>query len=398
MLTFDARFSAKATEPNVFQQFSIQEAINNASIGATISILAGIYQESIIVNKTVKLLGENKETTIIQMNDTDVVRIVADNVYVSGFTIRNGGDGISLEGSSNCTIANNIIFNNSIGIHLNGSTNTTIIKNILVNNTRTGTGCGIFLSERASRNILKDNSIIDSGEGIYILNSDNNTVTRNWLLNNTRTGVCLMRGPASCHYNVIRDNMIMNGACYGIDLWAANYNTVFNNTLKNNGESLHLESSDNNTVYCNNVIDNWKGIYSLNSYYNSIYDNNIVDNSMQVSSYNSVNIWDNGFEGNYWSTYKWIDFNLYGIGTRPYNISLTNPINLDIYPLRSRYIKGDANHDGIVGTADVELLRLAWRTLREEDGYTPYVDFNQDKIVNIKDAVVIGYYWLRSTS
>jgi hypothetical protein len=107
-------------------------------------------------------------------------------------------------------------------------------------------------------------------------------------------------------------------------------------------------------------------------------------------------MWDDGFEGNYWSDYNWTEFDEYGIGTLPYNISLGSPVNKDFYPLRSFYIRGDANHDGIINMTDADLLRSSWLALLGEAGYSAYVDFNRDGLVSIKDATVIGVCWMRT--
>ncbi|MCD6240404.1 hypothetical protein J7K27_02620 [Candidatus Bathyarchaeota archaeon] len=47
---------------------TIQEAINAANMGDTIYVRSGVYYEKLILNKTVNLIGENKETTVIDAN------------------------------------------------------------------------------------------------------------------------------------------------------------------------------------------------------------------------------------------------------------------------------------------------------------------------------------------
>jgi len=354
---------------------TIQEAVNAADPGDAIHVKAGLYRENVVVNKTLRIFGENELTTVIQANSTesDVVQIVADNVFISGFTVKDGNNGVKVH-ASNCTISGNVVFNNSIGITLERSVNCLVNDNTVIRNVRAGIGCGVFLLDRSSNNMIRDNRVLDNGEGIYLLNSDYNFVVGNLLFNNTRTGVCLMKGAKSCDYNTIRDNIIEEGACYGIDLWSVNYNAVFNNTLKSNGENLHVDYSSNNSIYHNNFVKGFKQVYS----------------------YGSTNMWDDGFEGNYWSDYNWTEFDEYGIGTLPYNISLGSPVNKDFYPLRSFYIRGDANHDGIINMTDADLLRSSWLALLGEAGYSAYVDFNRDGLVSIKDATVIGVCWMRT--
>ncbi|MEM3581076.1 MAG: hypothetical protein QXQ64_07425, partial [Candidatus Bathyarchaeia archaeon] len=44
---------------------NIQEAINNASPGDIIHVSSGIYYENIVINKSVTLIGKDRENTII---------------------------------------------------------------------------------------------------------------------------------------------------------------------------------------------------------------------------------------------------------------------------------------------------------------------------------------------
>ncbi|KAA0011596.1 MAG: hypothetical protein FE041_04135, partial [Thermoplasmata archaeon] len=69
---------------------SIQSAINDANDGDTIFVYSGVYYENVVINKSITLIGENKETTIIDgSNSGDVVNITANGVTIEGFTIRN---------------------------------------------------------------------------------------------------------------------------------------------------------------------------------------------------------------------------------------------------------------------------------------------------------------------
>jgi hypothetical protein len=63
-----------------------------------------------------------------------------------------------------------------------------------------------------------------------------------------------------------------------------------------------------------------------------IYHNNFIDNTLQVYSFESLNVWDDGYPsgGNYWSDYTGTDGNGDGIGDTPYTIDVNN---IDHYPL-----------------------------------------------------------------
>jgi len=63
---------------------TIQEAVNaNETLDRhSIFVDAGIYYENIVVNKSIRLVGEDKETTIINGNDTgNVVYITSEKCY-----------------------------------------------------------------------------------------------------------------------------------------------------------------------------------------------------------------------------------------------------------------------------------------------------------------------------
>ncbi|UCE15827.1 MAG: hypothetical protein JSV12_08200, partial [Candidatus Bathyarchaeota archaeon] len=88
----------------------------------------------------------------------------------------------------------------------------------------------------------------------------------------------------------------------------------------------------------NNITNNHNGIWLWLSSNNTIYHNNLVDNTEQVYSYNSTNVWDDGYPsgGNYWSNYTGVDLynGLYqnetgsdGIGDTPHIIDTSNQDN-----------------------------------------------------------------------
>ncbi|MCW4033829.1 MAG: pectinesterase family protein, partial [Candidatus Bathyarchaeota archaeon] len=113
---------------------TIQEAINNASDGDTVFVKAGTYYEALVIETSISLVGEDSASTVIDGSNssvTDVVQVKADNVTVSGFTIRNSSGakyyekaGVYVEFSSGANISGNIIMDNyGHGVHLVGSSN-----------------------------------------------------------------------------------------------------------------------------------------------------------------------------------------------------------------------------------------------------------------------------------
>lgn len=135
---------------------SIQTAIDNASDGDTIFVYddSSPYYESIVINKSIALIGENRYTTVIKADYENTINIIADNVKISNFTILgnknacisiranktnitknivNGGFcGISIYGYKNI-LCLNCIRNSEIGVRCEGN-HTIIVKNNLTNN------------------------------------------------------------------------------------------------------------------------------------------------------------------------------------------------------------------------------------------------------------------------
>jgi len=143
---------------------TIQDAIDNASYCDTVFVYddSAPYFENVRINKRVNLIGENRNTTIINGINTKSYTIVIygmDNVFISGFTIINGYEGIWIA-SNNTIIINNKIFFNRYGVKIDRDYKDNIISdNIIVHNDY----IGIFDECRDSNNIVKGNVIGGNG-------------------------------------------------------------------------------------------------------------------------------------------------------------------------------------------------------------------------------------------
>ena len=235
----------------------IQDAIDNASNWDTVFVYAysSPYHENVVVNKTINLIGEDKNTTIIDGNrSVNCVYLSADYVNISGFTIQNGRFwGIYMETSFNTITGNNILNNNDAGITLYYSVGSTIIGNTILNTLNNGIDL-----YRSSYNTIEDNTILNNfdGGGICLYESIRNINTGN-IISNNEDGI---RVGFSSYYNTITGNNI--------------------SLNKENGIELH-EYTDNNIIYHNNFIDNIQNAYD-----------------------EGTNTWDDGKYGNYWSDYQ----------------------------------------------------------------------------------------------
>ncbi len=195
---------------------SIQMAINDAISGGIIFVYNGTYYGSIEIDKSISLVGEDKNNTIIDGNYYDVISVKEGNVTIRGFTIidcdypTHGGfyglspnyyAGVTLKGVYNCTIIdNNISSDNGYGLHLESAFNITIANNIITNNW----GAGIYLKDSVNITINDNNIFNNNAWGIYSSDSPNITINNNFLKNNLGLGIY------GSSYNWISQNNFIN--------------------------------------------------------------------------------------------------------------------------------------------------------------------------------------------
>ena len=69
---------------------TIQAAVHDANEGDTVFIKAGTYNEAVELKSRIKLVGEQRDATIVQFDDSNSVVTVKDctDVSVSGLTMR----------------------------------------------------------------------------------------------------------------------------------------------------------------------------------------------------------------------------------------------------------------------------------------------------------------------
>jgi pectin methylesterase-like acyl-CoA thioesterase len=60
---------------------SIQEALDNAEEGATVFVKKGVYVENPVVNKSISLVGEDRDSTVIDV--TAGLKVQSNNVTIN---------------------------------------------------------------------------------------------------------------------------------------------------------------------------------------------------------------------------------------------------------------------------------------------------------------------------
>jgi len=255
------------------------------------------------------------------------------HVTVSGLELKDNGQGLLLAYTTHSRITENSILDNNDGVYFYGSS-----FNIVSENNITSNSNGIRIQESVLNNVFKNNMTENSSGVNFWERGNNNTVSEN-SMTNCSTGVRFYKS----HGNIVSGNNIANSSSNGIYLFQSFYNTISGNNLTKNA---------------------YAGVLASGSYHNRLYHNNIVENTNQVVSYDSVNVWNNGYPsgGNYWSDYTGVDVyrGIYqnetgsdGIGDTP---RLINAQNQDQYPLMtpSARIYGKIIFEGTTGTTATE--------------------------------------------
>jgi parallel beta-helix repeat protein len=198
---------------------TIQAAIDNANPGAIIYVAKGNYTEHLAISKTLSLIGEDRDTTIIDGFDADtVISISADNVLIEGITVlksvlRTSDTGIRVIGAKGIFISRTKVLNTSAGIIFSSSINS----------------------------IISNSAILSNYYGLYLLYCNNNS-----FLNN-----------------------VFSGNVYAISLYFSILNTFAGNTLSGDSQGVFLpQTSNRNYFYHNNFMDKAPVISdAVNSWY-----------------------------------------------------------------------------------------------------------------------------------
>jgi len=360
---------------------TLSSAIQNAGVGDTVFVKRGTYQEEVInINKSISLIGEDKQETVLSLNPPLVerwylhnllwvrdtaIKINANDVKLQDFTINlpkddyGVGSGISAVGDGTSLI-DNMLANSSV--YLNGSTLNVTGNSIpdalevngsnliVANNTIRKT-----LKMKGSFNLIYANKI---GRGYYSdginLNGSFNCIVgnsfslmemdgsnSNFIIGNSFASLKLTNG-GGCSDNIISKNQVNGnlGINDGIWIWNGKNNTISANSIRNCENGLLLGTTGKTAVE------------------NSIYLNNFVNNTNHVASLSgsnhTVNHFDNGAKGNYYDDYRGKDANGDGVGDSPYTVQetrwdeeLKSDVTIvffqDNYPLTSPYDTDSAN-------------------------------------------------------
>jgi len=315
----------------------IQDAIDNSSDGDTVFVYSGIYYEyNIEIGKSINLIGENRNTTIIdgQHNDGHIINISVDNVTVNGFKIKNCGTvhyEFSKYGGININSDGHVIINNIFENEYDGSgENWEAIMLINVNNSIISDNIFYCINDGAicpahdpvsqtrmaythDNNIISNNTVYRGG--IY-LTGDNNIIDGNIIYGNGGVVIYGNINTTANSWDFVYNNTISYNSVIphpdtmyigGILLYHTSDNNIFGNYLydgvdQHNGNTngIYLQDVLNTEIYQNTIIGYFYGILIMDSYNITVENNDINgctygilfeynDNEPVIFKINSVN-------------------------------------------------------------------------------------------------------------
>ncbi len=250
---------------------TIQGAINNASSGDTIIVPSGTYSESLNINKSLSIIGENSTTTIIDGDGAEnVISISSNDVTIENLTITKTTSGLS-----------------GVGVYVSRSTGV-VINDVQITNTSTGLTLDLATNCAFSEDVIANNT-----SAVYVYGSNSNVFSNNAFLDNS----------------------------VGVDFSGSLKNQFYGNTFSDNAPDVFLSSdSYGNVFYHNNFLDespiqvnapstnawsgNGEGNYWANYNFSGPSTNGIGDEPYSIDENNQDNYPLMGIFSSYGITYN----------------------------------------------------------------------------------------------
>ena len=318
---------------------TIGEAITAASSGDTVQIANGVYYEHLMINKPLTLLGESRESTIVDGSSMgNVIEVTGSSVVIRRLTVQNAGpeEGVA-DGPKDS------------GIELYCAERCYLFGCSFRDNPAAGVSLG-YARHCAVNNCLFE----DNGTGVFFYSTYedtleenvSNSILFNQFTNQSACGLCFGHVSRYHRLNIIRGNTF-NGDAFGIRTIMCAENLFTANTFIDNAESgmYYTECSGGGG---DNVIFE-------NGFFNSSADDNAEEFGWPETWWFNYALG----RGNFYSDYTGEDSDSDGIGDTPYLIGGYVQAQ-DMYPLMAfevtwgRCVGMRGNIDGDIGdTIDI---------------------------------------------
>lgn len=348
---------------------SLSEAIELSNDGDTIKVEHGVYEERIVVDKSIKLIGLNRP--VIDGKDKGtVVLIKSPKCTFKGFLVRGSGEsltvedgGILLDSAPDSIIEDNQLEDVLFGIYLKNSPRSLIQRNVIHGKDlplpQRGDGIRLWYSPEtqilynhinrsrdlvmwwSGKTLIKGNKVENGRYGLHYMYSNDNVFEDN-IFSDNFVGGFLMYSSGIRFYNNIFARNQGPATGYGVGFKDLDDVIAEGNLFIDNRIGLYIDNSPH-------LIDSWneikKNVIAFNDIgaslmpsieRNIVVANSFIDNGEQIQVRGggtlSGNTWFRDNKGNYWSDYVGYDENRDGIGDVPYLAESLFESLIDRYP------------------------------------------------------------------
>lgn len=333
-----------ATDIQVNEGQSIQEAINRAQPGDTVTVQKGTYTEALTIDQSISLIGE--EGAVIDGNGTgNVITITGNDITIEGLTVQNSGadatdSGIYVQEGQNHIIKDNVLKDTMHGIYMNDSRDAVISGNQIssVSEHFSNRGSGIFIF-KGSGYTIDDNVMMSVQDGIYVESASDMTLRNNEAyssryglhfmfakdvlaeenhMERNITGMMIMDSESiQVLNNEVINQFHVRG--FGLLIYESHDLLLEGNEIRQNSTGLSLEKTVDVEIKRNIISANQVGLEFIGENENNIFtENNFIANIVQSKISNNDMKLDNGEIGNYWDDYSSFDITGDGIGEETY--------------------------------------------------------------------------------
>ncbi|MBO9129379.1 right-handed parallel beta-helix repeat-containing protein [Bacillus sp. 165] len=316
-------------------QATLQSQINAVPEHGVLKIPGGIYQEAIVLSKSIAIEGTG-QVTIRSCGQNPVITIQNQGVVLKHVKVEQCGTRKDLEAiyvtGENHRIEDIQIETKQFGIKFDKASDI-VVTNSSIQGNQNGNGIDLWKSSRNTIHNVKINGVRD---GIYMERSDFNKLTQN-AIQNSRYGIHVMfSNDITVRNNVSRDNitgaMVMetkgttieenefifnnrNVHAQGLLLYDAEETAVIHNYIAYNRVGIYVENTAGNRIFNNELRGNFIGMQFKNANGNSVSHNTFLGNVNESQAIDSTR---NNIIHNYWDTALKLDTGGKGTSSIPY--------------------------------------------------------------------------------
>jgi len=327
---------------------TLQSAIDAASAGDSLLLVAGTYSGSIDVHRSLILSGIGDGASIVDgEGSAHVIVVSAPDVSISGLNIRHSGEVAEDEDSGifvtdkgdRALIHSNHLQDNLIGVYLKGPQAAVVRNNVITGSEfhrMNDRGNGVYLWDTPG-SVIKDNVIRYGRDGIFVNGSRDNIFSGNHMSDlrfaihymyahdsevsnnisiNNHVGFAIMFSDRI----IAKNNYSSGDAERGLFFNATNYSEIAGNRVVGAKKCVFIYNANFNQISNNSFEQCQIGIhFTAGSEKNEIYANAFIDNRTQVKYVGTRYIeWSKDGRGNYWSDNAAFDIDSDGIADQIY--------------------------------------------------------------------------------